>query len=160
MKSMDHEKLRAVVFSKEQCELLIVELEKLHEARWVHRPNINSRPTKGTTASDYYFLGDRQQTKEFNTLLRGMAPAFPGLELIEACVNRYPVNGYMPEHIDAHTYRKNMVVALNEDGDGIEIEGCFYTDVQGESVTFGPYSLPHAVPPVKNKRYVVIYLYD
>lgn len=160
MKSTDHAKLRAVVFSKEQCDELRAELDAMPEARWYHRTQTYGLPVEGITTADYYFLGDRQQPKEFNAKLRAWAPKFEGLELQEACVNRYLPGGYLPEHIDVHQFRKNMVVFLCDEGDGIEIEKCFYPDVKGESVTFGVRSPPHKVPAVKSTRYVVIYLYD
>lgn len=159
MKYMGEEVSRVVVFSKEQCRDLLEDIENIHPLRWARRTKINSLPTQGDPTSDYFFLGDRQQEKEFNKKLRAMAPVYPGLELSQACINRYDPGQYMPEHIDWSTNRVNMVVALNEDGDGVEIKGVFSPDVQGEAVVFYDKSPPHRVPPVKNQRYVVIYLY-
>lgn len=160
MKRTEHDKLRAAVFSDETCEQLKVELAELAEARWFHRTQTYGLPTEGITTADYYFLGDRQQPKEFNARLRALAPSFPGMELKEACINRYLPGGYLPEHIDVHMFRKNLVIALCDNGDGIEIEKIFYPDVKGDGIAFGVRSLPHKVPPVKHLRYVVIYLYD
>ncbi|MNC35635.1 hypothetical protein D3C75_841240 [compost metagenome] len=160
MKPTALNKLQVVQFSKDVCDNLIRQLGEMHEARWYHRAKINSRPTtQGTTAS-YDFLGDRQQPKEFNQLLRSLAPVYAGLELTEAIINRYRPGDYMPEHIDVQRYRKNLVIPLCADGDGVEIEGVFYPDVLGEGVCFSEVSTPHAVPPVRSLRYVAIFLYE
>ena len=160
MKHTVLEKLSVVQFSKEVCDDLKKRLAEMHEARWYHRAKINSRPTKGTNVASYDFLGDRQQPKDFNALLRSLAPKFPGFFLTEAIINRYKPGDYMPEHLDVQTYRKNLVIPLCEDGDGIEIEDVFYPDVLGEGVCFVDNGFRHAVPQVKSLRYVAIFLYE
>lgn len=160
MKSTAPKKLQVALFSKETCDELKRHLHAMPEARWSHRARINSRPTTQGTACSYDILGDRQQPKEFNTLLRSLAPAYEGLQLGEAIINRYKPGDYMPEHIDIHFYRKNLVIALCEDGDGIEVMGEFYPDLLGHGVCFSEHSDPHAVPAVKTLRYVAIYLYE
>lgn len=89
-----------------------------------------------------------------------IAPVIEGCPLGEVCVNRYEPGNGMPEHIDRAYYRHNMVIALNNDGDGIEISGLFYPDKPGEGVVFPIRSEPHGVPPVSKRRYVLIYLYN
>ena len=153
-------KLRVARFSKVVCNDLKKQLAEMHDARWFHRAKINSRPTTQGTIASYDFLGDRQQPKEFNQLLRALAPKYPGLELAEAIINRYQPGDYMPEHIDVQRYRKNLVIPLCADGDGVEIDGVFYPDVLGEGVCFSDVSAPHAVPPVGSLRYVAIFLYE
>ena len=160
MKPTAHEKLRVAVFSKETCEAILAQLVGMEEPRWFHRTRTYGLPTEGVLTASYSFLGDRQQPKAFNRFLRELAPEYPGLTLQEACINRYQPGDYIPEHVDVHMFRKNLVIALCEQGDGIEIEKIFYPDVQGEGVAFGVRSVPHKVPPVKHLRYVVIYLYD
>lgn len=152
--------LREVVFSKHECEELLGKIQQIESARWFRRLKINSIPTQGTTVADYYFLGDKQQPKEFNVYLRALAPKLEGVVLQEACINRYDVGQYMPEHRDITQHRFNMVIALNEDGDGITILDDFFPDVQGMATIFPYASKPHSVPPVKHQRYIVIYLYE
>lgn len=147
-------------FSKEVCDYLLQEISEIHEARWFHRDKINSIPTAGTVDSNYDFLGDRQQPKEFNTYLRSLAPKLEGFTLAEACVNRYLPGGGMPEHIDQARYFFNVVIPLCDNGDGIIIEGTFYPDIPGQGVIFPARSAPHSVPAVKHLRYVVIFLYE
>ncbi|MOA69051.1 hypothetical protein D3C78_1970140 [compost metagenome] len=66
----------------------------------------------------------------------------------------------MPEHIDIALYRHNMVVALNDQGDGVECSGEFFPDVPGRATIFPARSEPHAVPPVKHLRFVLLCLYE
>ncbi len=160
MKPTDQKKLQVAQFSKEVCDDLKRQLGGMHDARWFHRAKINSRPTAGTVVASYDFLGDRQQPKDFAAQLRSLAPKYPGYFLIESIINRYKPGDWMPEHIDIQNYRKNLVIPLCEDGDGIEIEGVFYPDVLGEGVCFSDVSAPHSVPRVKSLRYVAIFLYE
>lgn len=160
MKSTVLNQLPVAQFSKEVCDELKRQLAEMHEARWVQRHKINSLPTTQGTAAQYGFLGDRQQPKEFNKLLRSLAPKYDRHWLGEAIINRYRPGEFMPEHIDQQSYRKNLVVALCEDGDGIEIEGVFHPDILGHGICFSECSAPHAVPPVKSLRYVAIFLYE
>jgi hypothetical protein len=160
MKSTGLSKFPVAQFSEAVADELKKQLAAMHEARWFHRVKINSRPTTQGIVASYDFLGDRQQTKEFNALLVSLAPVYPGLELAQAIINRYKPGDYMPEHIDIQFFRKNVVIPLQSDGDGVEIEGVFYPDVLGEGVCFCEQSVPHAVPPVKQLRYVAIFLYE
>lgn len=160
MNSMVREKSPVVAFSKEECAYLLEQLRAFPEPRWFHRDRINSKPTQGVTAASYDFCGDRQQPKDFNAYLRSLAPTIEGAWLAEACINRYLVGGGMPEHVDIARYRYNMVVALNERGDGVINSGVFHEDVAGEGFIYPARSEPHSVPAVKHERYVVIYLYE
>jgi hypothetical protein len=150
----------AVAFGKDECAYLLELLAGFHPARWFHRKKINSIPTGTDPTSDYYFCGDRQQDKVFSEYLKSLAPVIEGGRLAEWCINRYEVGGYMPEHVDIAQYRFNVVVALCDNGDGITVEGTFIQDVPGQALVFPARSAPHAVPPVKHRRYVAIYLYE
>ncbi|WDS62253.1 hypothetical protein [Pseudomonas phage D6] len=98
--------------------------------------------------------------KALREVLWALAPDIERCPLGEVCVNRYEPGTGMPEHIDRAYYRHNMVIALNDDGDGIEISGVFHQDRPGEGVVFPIKSEPHGVPPVSKRRYVLIYLYN
>lgn len=167
MKLLDLENLRTCVFTEFTCKALVDELDVMHPDRWFFRSEINSTPTEGTRTANYYFLGDKQQPKDFNERLRGMAPVLKGYTLAEACVNRYDPGGFMPEHIDTDMYRINMVIPLETNPQaGMIIRHIdtgvseFVCDQAGHTRLFGITSPPHRVPPVKNRRYVVIYLYE
>lgn len=161
MKPTDRDPLKVDVFSKDVCEGLLAEIRAMPEARWYLREKINSRPTvPGRVKAHYYFCGDRQQPKELNQLLRELAPVIPGTELGEACINRYDVGSYMPEHVDIAHYRYNLVVMLSDHGDGLLVRDRFIQDTPGQGVLFPEMSAPHSVPPVKHQRFVLIYLYE
>lgn len=97
--------------------------------------------------------------KELREALRDLAPSIPKAMLEEVCVNRYEIGSGMPEHIDLHEYQYNMVVALSNNGDGCTVMDQFFADVPGKGMVFPRKSEPHSVPPVKHKRYVIIFLY-
>lgn len=154
------ERSKVVAFSADIAKALRDVLEELPNEYWFHRDHINSIPTQGTTEADYWFLGERQMPKELKALLCSLAPKIERVPLGEVCVNRYEPGTGMPEHVDRAYYRHNMVIALNDDGDGIEINGEFFADIPGSGVVFPIKSEPHRVPPVSTRRYVVIFLYS
>lgn len=148
------------VFSKETCDLIVEHLKKQPSPRWFHRAKINSLPTvPGNVQSDYYFMGNGQMSVEDEKFFMTIAPTVNGIRPTEVAFNMYKPGNYMPEHIDRDLYRYNMVIQLCDKGDGIEIEGTFYEDVPGKAIIFGVSSIPHAVPPTKHLRYVMICLY-
>ena len=147
-------------FSVDIAEAICGALEALPADYWYHRTKINSTPTQGITEADYWFLGDKQMPKELRDVLWGLAPQIEKCPLGEVCVNRYEIGNGMPEHTDRAYYRHNMVIALCDHADGIEIEGVFHQDQPGKGVVFPIRSAPHRVPPVTSKRYVLIYLYN
>ncbi len=147
------------VFSPQMAEAIVSALEELPGGYWYNRLKINSIPTAGTTEANYYFLGHNQMPSKLRKALWELAPVLPKAILDEVCVNRYDIGHGMPEHIDLAQYQYNMVVALCDDGDGVTIQGQFHVDNPGQGIIFPRKSSPHAVPPVKHKRYVIIFLY-
>lgn len=148
------------LFSDQISADIVAYCEELPDARWFHRLKINSIPTSGDPTADYWFMGDRQMPSELRSFLDELAPTIDGEKPTEICLNRYEVGNGMPEHVDIAMYRHNMVIALCDHGDGILIEGKFYPDRPGKGVIMPFKSPPHEVPPVKHKRYVLIYLYE
>lgn len=147
-------------FSKETCDLIVEYLKKQPFPRWFHREKINSIPTTpGDIKSDYYFMGHMQLAAGDADYFVSISPTIEGQPPAEIGFNMYKPGNYMPEHIDRAMYRYTMVIQLCDMGDGIEIEGVFYEDVPGRAVVFEANSLPHAVPPTKHPRYVMICLY-
>lgn len=160
MKSSDRVLLGVELFSKGLCDDLIEYINVLPKARWTHRTQLRSIPTAGTDVCDYWFLGDAQQPKEFNEFLISIAPIVDGFKPKETIVNRYEPGGGMSEHIDMAPYRTNMLVMLSNNDDGVEVDKEFYKDDPGKAVIFPFKSPPHRVPPVKQQRFVLIYLYE
>lgn len=96
----------------------------------------------------------------FKKFLVNLAPKIHLTWLGEVVINKYEPGEGMPEHIDQAIYRYNMVVALNDHGDGLLINGKFHQDNPGHGIIFPMRSDPHEVPPVKTRRYVLIFLYE
>lgn len=160
MKKLAQEMLPVVAFGAEVAESLTEYLDQLPDIYWYHRLKINSIPTKGIVEADYWFLGDGQMPQELKEYLGELAPRIDGFEPTELIVNRYEPGNGMPEHIDKAMYRYNMVIPLSSHGDGLYVEDQFYVDVPGSGLIMPMKSPPHHVPPVKHKRYTLIYLYD
>lgn len=160
MNGLAQELLTVDSFSAQTAANVIEYCDGLPDARWFHRLKINSIPTKGDPKADYWFMGDRQMPAELRKFLEYLAPTIDGDKPAEICINRYEIGNGMPEHVDIAMYRYNMVIALSDHGDGLLINGEFYVDKPGKGVILPFKSPPHEVPPVKHKRYVLIYLYE
>lgn len=160
MKQLAQEILPVDAFSKQIATDISSYLDNLREKYWFHRDKINSIPMKGDPTADYYFLGHNQMPAELRNFLFALAPTIDGMKPIEACVNRYEIGRGMPEHIDQAYYRYNMVIPLSDYGDGLLVGDQFFVDKPGSGLILPSRSPAHEVPPVKTKRYVLIYLYD
>lgn len=160
MKKLGQELLTVDAFGADIAEQLVAYLEELPTGYWYHRLKINSIPTKGTTEADYWFMSDGQMPKDLRTFLQSLAPTIDGFGPTEICLNRYEIGHGMPEHIDRAFYRYNMVIPLCDNGDGLFVDGKWYVDKPGSGLIMPLKSPPHEVPPVKHKRYTLIYLYD
>lgn len=157
---MAQEVLKVDAFSDLKAAELVNYLETVPDIYWYHRLKINSIPTGGDPTADYWFMGDRQQPKELNEALTYLAPIIDGWKPAEMCLNRYEIGNGMPEHIDLAMYRHNMVIPLCDNGDGLYVGETFYVDRPGKGLILPHKSPPHMVPPVKTRRYVLIYLYE
>lgn len=160
MKSLGQDLLPVVAFSAQISKSIVDRCETLEPLRWFNRLKINSIPTKGDPKADYWFLGERQMPKDLKDYLTYLAPVIAGEKPYEICINRYEIGNGMPEHIDIAQYRHNMVIALSDHGDGLNINDVFHVDVPGSGVILPFKSPPHEVPPVTHRRYTLIYLYE
>lgn len=160
MKNLAQEPLMVDAFSADYAFNIIDYLETLPRPYWYHRLKINSIPTKGTTDADYWFMGDGQMPQELKRHLATLAPLIDGYGPTEICINRYEPGNGMPEHIDQAFYRYNMVIPLSDHGDGLMMGGKLYVDKPGSGIILPIKSQPHEVPPVTQRRYTLIYLYD
>lgn len=147
-------------FSAQVSEILIEHIDQLPMGYWFHRKKINSIPTKGISAADYFFMGNNQMPKVLSDILFQLAPTIDGQKPLEACLNRYEIGNGMPEHVDKAMYRHNMVIPLCDHGDGLLVNGEFYVDNPGKGLIMPFVSPPHEVPPVTKRRYTLIYLYE
>lgn len=160
MNTLAQDLLPVDAFSAQIAKELVDYIDPLAITWWFHRDKINSIPTKGTVEADYYFMGDRQMPKELKVALTKIAPIIDGWKPTEICLNRYEIGSGMPEHIDKAMYRHNMVLPLCDHGDGLLVGDKFYVDRPGSGMIMPFKSPPHEVPPVKHRRYTLIYLYE
>jgi hypothetical protein len=95
-------------------------------------------------------------------LLKSLAPNYKDFPLREIAINRYNVGDYIGQHKDADLYRKNLVIALQAEGDGLYIDASdtFIEDVEGQGVLITGVGPIHSVPTVKKLRHCLIYLYE
>jgi hypothetical protein len=139
--------------------LAIAELE---QPRWIKRTVLpKTRRVNGATCS-YEFCGHAQMPKDVKDFLKSLAPDYKGFSLHEIAINRYNVGDYIGPHRDADLYRKNLVIALQAQGDGllIDLEDRFIEDAVGQGVLITGVGPIHSVPAVKNLRHCLIYLYE
>lgn len=138
------------------------EAEKLDEFRWTRRANLEpGRSISGSTCQ-YDFCGHSQMPQDLKNKLKELAPEYKDFPLAEIAINRYRVGDYIGKHKDRDLYRLNLVIALQEEGDGVFIddEELFIEDKIGQGVLFKGIGPAHTVPPVKHLRYCLIYLYE
>lgn len=133
----------------------------LEQPRWVKRKYLPAmRGVNGATCK-YEFCGHAQMPKDVKEFLKTLAPEYQGYPLQELAINRYNVGDYIGQHRDTDLYRKNLVIALQAQGDGlyIDAEDKFIEDVAGQGVLITGVGPIHSVPPVKHLRHCLIYLY-
>lgn len=160
MKLSDHVELLTGLLSEELCEQLYKEFEQLHSARWLHRAKLQVGRGMSDLNCDYDCALNKTLGAEFYQRLLEIAPEFPGTRVAEIIVNRYMPGQGMPDHRDRSTYKHNLTIPVQARGDGIVLEDVFYPDEIGRGVVFHGIGPVHRVPPVKHKRYVLIYLYE
>ena len=68
----------------------------------------------------------------------------------------------MGPHKDRDVHRKNVVISLQEKGDGLLLDESneFIEDRLGQGVVITGVGPVHSVPSVKNERYSLIFLYE
>lgn len=156
----DRVQLRSNLLSKELCAQLFEEFENIHPARWVKRTELQVGRGVSNLSCSYSCALNKTLGVDYLQRLAALAPEMPGAKVVEIVVNRYEVGDYIPDHRDRAHYKYNMVIAVQECGDGIQILDTFYPDVAGRACIFEGIGPTHSVPPVKHKRYVLIYLYE
>lgn len=150
------------IFEKELSLKILELIKNIEEPRWVPRKKLEpGRGINGATCS-YDFCGQAQMSREQKSFLEEIAPDYKDFPLAEVAVNRYNVGDYLGKHRDRHYYRKNLVIPLQEKGDGLYIDDTdsFFEDKTGYGFIFEGIGPAHSVPIVKNLRYTLIYLYE
>jgi len=136
--------------------------ESIEEPRWFHRDRMAPGRAIDGASCKYDFCGHKQMSKETKEFLKDIAPKFENYRLAEIAINRYKQGDYLGKHKDRDYYRKNLVISLQEQGDGLYIddEDKFVEDVTGQGVCINGIGPTHSVPEVKKLRYTLIYLYE
>lgn len=138
-------------------------IQDLEELRWVRRTNLGrGRGIVDSADCAYDFLGDKQMPKELKDFLESVAPKAGIFGLKEICINRYRKGDYIGPHKDKDLYIKNIVISLQDSSDGLYVNDTdeFIKDKKGQAVWFTGVGPTHSVPPVKEERHVLIYLYE
>ena len=160
MSSLDLVKLFPKLFQPHLCDELVEEIKQLHPARWVKRTEMQAGRGIDRLDCSYSCVLNAGFGKEHRKRLEQLAPEIEGAKLAEIVVNRYDPGDYIPEHRDRTLYLYNLLIHLQDSEDGIKIEDTFYPDEIGRAVIFKGVGTVHSVPPVKNTRYTLIYLYE
>ena len=150
------------IFDRQQVLEVLSLINVLEGPRWVNRNKLApGRGINGATCK-YDFCGQAQMDQKTRAILESMAPKFKDFPLAEVAINRYNIGDYLGKHRDRHYFRKNLVIALQEKGDGLYIDDTdeFFEDKIGQGIMFNGIGPAHSVPPVKSLRYTLIYLYE
>lgn len=147
-------------FPAQLCDELVTEFEFLHPARWVKRTEFVSGRAKGDRSCSYKCCLNKSIPQNLYNRLLDLAPKFKDAKVAEIVINKYDPGDYLPNHLDRTPYIYNCIIQLSEEGDGVTIEETFVPDKKGTCIVFESIGPWHEVKPVKNKRYVLIYLYE
>jgi hypothetical protein len=150
------------MFNLDQVSIAKEAISKIENERWVTRTDLAlGRGIDGATCH-YDFCGHAQMSAEVKSTLKLLAPKFKDFTLAEVCVNRYNITDYIGKHRDRHIYRRNLVISMQELGDGLLLDETneMVNDKIGQAVLFEGIGPIHSVPPVKNQRFSLIYLYE
>lgn len=151
---------QTAIFPSDVCAELWAKLDALPEPYWVLRDRLGVHRGTGSGECHYWICGDKGLPKTLTQEIRSLAPKLRGFDLAELMVNRYNVGDYIGEHRDRHHYFRNLVIPLQANGDGLFIEDVWVEDEAGTGFMFEGIGPVHHVPPVKHKRYCVIFLYE
>lgn len=150
------------IFNEDIVDQINDQISSIEDLRWTTRDFLS--PGRGIDGASchYKFCGHAQMPISVKNFLKLISPKFDGYKLAEIALNKYDVGDYLGKHKDRHYYRKNLVIALQENNDGLFIDDTdeFIEDKIGQAVMIDGIGPAHSVPPVKSQRYTLIYLYE
>jgi hypothetical protein len=149
-------------FDKQTAIKLKKIVESIDNIRWTSRTSLSAGRAIDNSTCRYDFCGHAQMPPTVKETFKELAPTFKDFKLAEIAINRYKPGDYLGKHKDRHYYRRNLVISLQEDGDGLLVDDTnqFVKDVAGQGVLFEGIGPSHSVPPVAHDRYTLIYLYE
>jgi hypothetical protein len=150
------------VLDKETAAEILEVVTQIEEPRWTKRDELVPGRRVGEATCRYDICSHVSMKKETQEYLKKFAPQYEDFFLSEIVINRYAEGDYLGPHKDRQIYRRNLVIALQEQGDGLMLNESneFIEDVAGQGVLINGVGPVHSVPAVKNKRYTLVYLYE
>lgn len=150
------------IFDKETVVNIVNKIKEIDESRWHVRDTFG--PGRGLLDATcrYDYTNQIYLDKETVDYLKSHAPVYKDYFLNEVAINRYNVGDYMGPHRDRDVHRKNVVISLQEDEDGLLLDESnrFIEDRLGQGVVITGIGPVHSVPKVRNERYSLIFLYE
>ena len=150
------------LLSKDDAVKILNSIKEIEEPRWFTRDAF--APGRGQTGSTckYDYCNQIHMSKDTVEFLKQYAPEYDNFFFGEVAVNRYNVGDYIGPHRDRDIYRRNIVISLQENGDGLFVDDTeeFIEDKAGQAVIIDGIGPVHSVPKVKNERYSLIFLYE
>lgn len=150
------------IFDKETVETVYELIDTLEDPRWIRRTELQPGRAIGDAKCAYDYCNHMQMKKEMKETLKDLAPEYENFKLSDISVNRYNKGDYIGQHRDRHDFRRNLVISLQEQGDGLYIDedDKFIEDKIGQGVLIEGIGPIHSVPPAKQLRYSLVYLYE
>lgn len=150
------------IFDKEQVVNIVNRIKEIEEPRWHVRDTFGPGRGLPNATCRYDYTNQIYLDKETVDFLKEQAPVYDNYFLNEVAINRYNVGDYMGPHRDRDVHRKNVVISLQENGDGLLLDESneFIEDKVGQGVAITGIGPVHSVPEVKNERYSLIFLYE
>lgn len=150
------------IFDKETVNKIIEKIGEIEEPRWFKREQL--APGRGLPGSTcrYDYCNQIHMSKELVSFFKRLAPVYDNFYIGEVAINRYNVGDYIGPHRDRDIYRRNLVISLQEQGDGLYLDETdeFIEDKIGQGVLIDGIGPVHSVPEVKKERYSLIFLYE
>jgi hypothetical protein len=150
------------VLTEAEVDVIINKIKEIEEPRWFTRKEF--APGRGMPGSEcrYDYCNQIHMSKEIVAFLKEYAPVYNDFFLGEVAVNRYNEGDFIGPHKDRDMYRRNMVISLQENGDGLLLDESneFIEDRLGQGVIIDGVGPVHSVPSVKQERYSLIFLYE
>lgn len=150
------------VYNQKQVDEILDTVRNIEDPRWVKRLVLQPGRAINDAGCSYDYCNHRQMKSETKELLKSYAPDYEDFFLSEIAINRYNPGDYIGTHKDRHDFRRNIVISLQTGTDGLYIDdtGEFIWDDAGQGVLIEGIGPAHSVPPVKETRYSLIFLYE
>ena len=150
------------VYAENLVDSILDQIQSLEEPRWIERTYLQPGRSVNSSTCKYDYCNFVQMPQRLQEFLKSIAPAYDSFFLSDIAINRYKPGDYIGSHRDRHDFRRNLVVSLQDSNDGLYLdeEDKFIIDKKGQGVLITGIGPVHSVPPVKDLRYSLIFLYE